>query len=224
MWYGYRKTSNLDRRARNSSHKLHLRDQKLGKTLTKRSTNPHLYSHIQIPLGWKFIALSLNKCSTPSYNLYMYRENYFLNFTLPPYAKTLSYDAQTTTFSLILPHNSYCYHYYLRSINELFSRFLRPSFLKVRFRGKGYYMYKNKRNTIAPQFGYAHRVYVYAQAVSVRFLSKTKILLFGLSRLDLVNSGHAIKKVKPINIFTGRGIRFARQVIYKKTGKVSSYR
>jgi amino acid transporter len=27
-----------------------------------------------------------------------------------------------------------------------------------------------------------------------------------------------------INVFTGRGVRFARQVIYKKTGKVSTYR
>ena len=85
-------------------------------------------------------------------------------------------------------------------------------------------MYKNKRNTIAPQFGYAHRVYVYAQSTSVKFLSKTKILLFGLSKDDIVISGHNIKRVKPINVFTGRGIRFARQVIYKKTGKVSSYR
>ena len=85
-------------------------------------------------------------------------------------------------------------------------------------------MYKNSRNTIAPQFGYAHRVYVYAQATSVRFLSKTKILLFGLSKTDIIDSGYKIKKVKSINIFTGRGIRFARQVVYKKTGKVSSYR
>jgi len=91
-------------------------------------------------------------------------------------------------------------------------------------KGKGYYIYKNYRNTIAPQFGFAHRVYVYAQAASVKFLSKTKVLVFGLSKRDIMEVGHCLKAVRPINIFTGRGVRFARQVIYRKTGKVSSYR
>jgi ribosomal protein L6P/L9E len=85
-------------------------------------------------------------------------------------------------------------------------------------------MYKNLRNTIAPQFGYAHRVYVYAQATSVKFLSKTKIILFGLSKTDILLASYQLKRVKPVNIFTGRGVRFARQILYRKTGKVSSYR
>ena len=33
-----------------------------------------------------------------------------------------------------------------------------------------------------------------------------------------------LKSKRPVNIFTGRGVRFAIQIIYKKTGKVSSYR
>ena len=85
-------------------------------------------------------------------------------------------------------------------------------------------MYKTLRNTIAPQFGYAHRVYVYAPSISVKFLSKTKIILFGLSKKDIFSGGYNLFNVKPMNIFTGRGVRFARQVVYKKTGKVSSYR
>jgi len=96
--------------------------------------------------------------------------------------------------------------------------------LKIKFKGKGYYMYKNKRNTIAPQFGFAHRVYVYAFNNTVKFLSKTKILIFGLSKIDVNQTGHNLCNVKPINIFTGRGVRFARQVIYKKTGKIGAYR
>ena len=104
------------------------------------------------------------------------------------------------------------------------SRFDRPFFQKIKFQGKGYYVYKTVRNTIAPQFGYAHRIYVYAQAVSVKFLSKTKIMVFGLSKLDVIAISNSIKAVKPINIFTGRGVRFSRQVVYRKTGKVSSYR
>lgn len=85
-------------------------------------------------------------------------------------------------------------------------------------------MYKNKRNTIAPQFGFAHRVYVYSFLNTVKFLSKTKILLFGFSKIDVLQAGNNLCKVKPMNIFTGRGVRFARQVVYKKTGKVGAYR
>jgi ribosomal protein L6P/L9E len=94
----------------------------------------------------------------------------------------------------------------------------------MRFKGKGYYMYKNLRNTIAPKFGYAHRVYVYGSSTSVKPLSKTKIIIFGLSKHDILTTAYNLKSVKTINIFTGRGIRFARQVVYKKIGKVTAYR
>jgi ribosomal protein L6P/L9E len=60
--------------------------------------------------------------------------------------------------------------------------------------------------------------------VSVKFLKKTTIFLFGSSRRDVFVVGRTIRKSKPANIFTGRGVRFSRQVVYKKTGKVSTYR
>ena len=119
---------------------------------------------------------------------------------------------------------SFTYFQYLTVITKLMSRFYKPTFLKIRFKGKGYYMYKTVRNTIAPQMGYAHRVYVYASATSVKFLSKTKILIFGLSKRDIVSVGYQLRQVRPMNMFTGRGVRFARQIVYKKTGKVSTYR
>ena len=94
----------------------------------------------------------------------------------------------------------------------------------MKFKGKGYYVYKNSRHTLAPQFGYYHKIYVYAFNTSAKFLSKTSVLLFGLSKNDLLTVGYDFRSKKPINIFTGRGVRFSRQVVYKKTGKVSSYR
>lgn len=102
--------------------------------------------------------------------------------------------------------------------------FSQVQFIRMKFRGKGYYIYKTLRNTVAPNFGYAHRVYVYAYFVSLKFLSKTAILIFGLLKTDLFKVGDAFKATRPINIFTGRGVRFTRQIVYRKTGKVSSYR
>lgn len=109
----------------------------------------------------------------------------------------------------------------LNNLLFLFSSFF---FHKIKFKGKGYYIYKNWRNTIAPQFGYYHRIYIYSFFAKVKFLSKTKVLLFGLTKTDILRVAYDLKSKRPINIFTGRGVRFAKEVIYKKTGKVSSYR
>jgi ribosomal protein L6P/L9E len=66
----------------------------------------------------------------------------------------------------------------------------------MKFKGKGYYIYKNFRNTIAPQFGYSHRIYIYAFNIRVKFLSKTSILLFGLSKRDILSVGYTFKSKK----------------------------
>ena len=224
MWYGCKKTSNPHRMERNSIHRHHLRNRQLGKQLSNRNSQPQIISFIKIPFGWKFLLLSRTTNGRAQDLIYAYAGVYFLNFALPTHVSKRSFDPQLASFSLVHPHVPYCYESYLRTLADLFSRFNRPTLLKIRFKGKGYYMYKNRRNTIAPQFGYAHRVYVYASATSVLFLSKTKILLFGLCQRDVIQIAHRVKAVKPINIFTGRGVRFAKQIIYKKTGKVSSYR
>ena len=60
--------------------------------------------------------------------------------------------------------------------------------------------------------------------MTVRFLNKKTVFLFGSSKRDVFAVGQKIRKSKFMNIFTGRGVRFARQIVYKKTGKVSTYR
>jgi ribosomal protein L6P/L9E len=74
------------------------------------------------------------------------------------------------------------------------------------------------------QFGYSHMLYLYSFFVTVKFITKTTILMFGTNYSDLITKSYSLLNIKPINIFTGKGIRFSRQIIYKKTGKVSSYR
>ena len=97
-------------------------------------------------------------------------------------------------------------------------------FNKLKFKGKGYYIYKNNRNTIALQFGYSHLLYLYSFFISIKFITKTTLLFFGVNYSQLLNISNNLYSIKKINIFTGKGIRFARQIIYRKTGKISSYR
>ena len=158
------------------------------------------------------------------YTFQLFSTEYSFIFSLPFAQTILNYCTNTgvlTTSSYFLSASTLQWIKKINSIFYLFSSFI---FNKLKFKGKGYYIYKNARNTIAPQFGYYHRIYIYSYFNKVRFLSKTKVLLFGLNKEDILHSSHDIQKKRTVNIFTGRGVRFARQIIYKKTGKVSSYR
>ena len=156
--------------------------------------------------------------------MFFYSNTYFFKLSLPTQRSDITYDWNTSLVVLhtLYPNNNY--RLFWTFLQESLYSFYKPVFKKIKFKGKGYYIYKNKRNTITPQFGYSHRLYLYSYFTSVRFLSKTSIFIFGLKKSDVVLIGLGIKKMRPINIFTGRGVRFSRQIVYKKTGKVSSYR
>jgi ribosomal protein L6P/L9E len=119
--------------------------------------------------------------------------------------------------------NNYKYLYY-NLLNTLYTNLIKPVFTKLKFKGKGYYIYKNYRNTITPQFGYSHRLYLYSFYTHVKFLNKTTLVCFGLNLRNVKKTSSIIFSWRPVNIFTGRGVRFSKQIIYKKSGKISSYR
>ena len=176
--------------------------------------------YIHIPFLWDMLFIRTQSV----YKIYIYSSTYFINVPLPSTFTNCHYDLNTRTVSFNnLAENNYK-NLYLNQLSQLLSLSNNPCFVKIKFKGKGYYIYKNKRSTITPQFGFAHRHYIYAFYVSVKFRSKTSIMLYGLSPKDLTLVGLQIKSLRPINIFTGRGVRFNKQSVYKKTGKVSSYR
>lgn len=113
---------------------------------------------------------------------------------------------------------------YLNFIKLIIVSLYKPFFTKIKFKGKGYYIYKSYRNTVTPQFGYSHRLYLYTYFTRVKFLTKTSLIIFGVNKNDINITSHKLFDWRPLNIFTGRGVRFAKQTIYKKAGKISSYR
>lgn len=157
--------------------------------------------------------------------LFLYSTQYFFKLILPKYFLLLYFCkySRVVTFFVRTTLNSGFPLYLWMASTTLYS-FSKPLFLRIKFKGKGYYIFKTLRNTIAPQFGYAHRIYIYALFLSVKFLRKTSILIFGLQWLDLLSVGLKLYAKRPVNIFTTRGVRFSRQIIYKKKGKVSTYR
>lgn len=155
--------------------------------------------------------------------VYLTSNIYKFNFLLPSTSYHVHYPSSGFIQFFFLKTNPFLF-LFLSNIRQLLFFFSVPFFKKIKFRGKGYYIYKNSRNTITPQFGFAHRIYIYSYFNIVKFLSKVKVFIFGLLKSDICTVSHAIKSKRPMNIFTGRGVRFARQIVYKKVGKVSSYR
>jgi len=95
------------------------------------------------------------------------------------------FDIETRQISLQLLFVNNFTPVYLAALQNLISILLKPVFIKLKFKGKGYYIFKNYRNTITPQFGYSHRLYLYTFFLHVKFLTKTTLIVFGLNLQDL---------------------------------------
>jgi ribosomal protein L6P/L9E len=95
-------------------------------------------------------------------------------------------------------------------------------FQKIKFTGKGYKI-KKKKKSIKFFFGRSHLTTIFFKKISIKRLTKYKLFFFTkkYETVKFINS--LIKKIRKINIYTKRGLRFSRQKIYKKTGKKSSY-
>lgn len=181
-----------------------------------------ILTSLYVPANWNVNILKSRY--TSSYRLYLLNDTY--RFVIPLIVDSSKLSWCSSTRNLIIKGSTSTHHFpmYINSLSILLYSFSRPLFRKIKFKGKGYYIYKNHRNTVAPQFGFSHRIYIYNFYNSVKFIGKTCVILFGLNKQDVINSSIDIRRQRYINVFTGRGVRFARQVVYRKPGKVSSYK
>lgn len=174
------------------------------------------------PSNWVLYAMENHSRRLICFKLYS--GSYYYQFAIKTSHINLCIDSESSVIYFFFYKIGLHLGTYVKNVNQLILLLTTFIFFKIKFRGKGYYLYKSIRSTITPQFGYSHRIYLYNFFNIVKFLTKTKILIFGFSKKDVLYSAYNLKKKRSINIFTGRGVRFAKQIIYKKTGKVSMYR
>jgi len=224
LWYGFKnpillKKNFLQKKTRNN------RRLNLTNFQVERPQNLYyFYKILTFPTFWKFLVLKPLLVTNHYLVCLLLHSTYYLKFVLPTKPLSLHLDRHTSSVLFTFNCDVDRIKLFYQKLTQLIRLFYLPFFLKLKFKGKGYYVYKNKRNTITPQFGFSHRNYVYSSSLNVKFLSKTKVFLFGLSKIDALRVAYTFKRLKPINIFTGRGVRFSKQLIYRKTGKISSYR
>ena len=114
-------------------------------------------------------------------------------------------------------------HTTLRSFYRTLQRYFLIQSLPLSFTGKGYKLVKNKLTTLTFSFGHSHRYFIYSPQLCFVFRTKTRGYFLGLTRFILARSFSALLSAKPINIFTGRGVRARKQLIFRKVGKLSLY-
>ena len=191
----------------------------MNKNFNKNFTKINLF----IPFNWNFLILKKKNLNNFLY-FYIYNSTYFFILPVLKNFLFLNYNCNLNWISFKFIFINNFYFLFIKLYKTILYSFSKLFFIKIKFKGKGYYMYKNIRNTLALQFGFSHLYYLYSFFLTIKFLTKTTILLFGINLNDLYFVSHKLYQIKPINIFTGKGIRFSRQIIYKKTGKISSYR
>ena len=226
LWYGKVYSENFKKLYKRSKYRCNLKTRSLALSIPQRSGLTRAVYSLYIPSNWNFQVLvkSGNNRSVNNQLIYLYNNVYFFKFLTIGCISNFYFDQQTNSITFHLLYTPAFYKMYWNNLLTVFYSFSKLFFKKLKFKGKGYYIYKNVRNTITPQFGHAHRIYMYSFYLSVKFLTKTTVFLFGSSKQDILTTAQLIHVAKPINVFTGRGVRFSRQVVYRKTGKVSSYR
>lgn len=113
-------------------------------------------------------------------------------------------------------------------INKKFFEFLKSwsiyFFSKIKFKGKGFRIkFFKKIKLIKFYFGRSHKTFILLKNLKKKKINKYKFILFHLKKKKLINTNKLIINIKPLNIYTLRGLKLSRQIIYKRKGKKGTY-
>lgn len=114
----------------------------------------------------------------------------------------------------------------LSKINKILFTFTNAFFNKIKFKGKGFRVrFKKKTNILKFTFGHSHINYIFInnKKTKIKRLGKYKYLIKSKEIIKMNNLLKKICSIKPTNMYTKRGIRLGRQIIYKRKGKKSTY-
>lgn len=174
--------------------------------------------------------------SQKSYYLYVYNSNFFFLAKLKRTEFKIILDKNTTTVTLgplgsfsklavAQKHNKSLFNVVGNTLNRWISSWDSYYFKKIKFKGKVYKITKLKNNNIRLSFGRCHRNIVAIRSVTTvkKKKIKNKVFMYSVNKYYLDTASTLITNVRPINLFTQRGLRLSKQIVYRKIGKKSSY-
>ncbi len=105
----------------------------------------------------------------------------------------------------------------LCGINNFIKQFSLCNSSKIKFTGKGYKIKKNSKESLILLFNRSHTTTIWWKNIIVKKLKKYKMYI----KYNPINKKiiETLINVRPVNIFTKKGLRRSRQILYKKKGK-----
>lgn len=100
----------------------------------------------------------------------------------------------------------------IKSINFYFIK-------KIVFFGKGFKIKKSNKNTLNLFFNKSHINFIIWNNLLLKKLKKTKIIICSVNFFKINQISNNIINTRNLNIFTKKGLRLSRQLIFKKVGK-----
>lgn len=141
-----------------------------------------------------------------------------------PFGASIVFDKSTHNLEITLPRSFNFYRLLETNLNNLLFSFNRLWHIKIKFAGKGFKI-KRKRKTksIKFYFYYSHVNVIILKNAKLKQRKKNRFIIKTWDRFNLINTYRSIVAIKNLNIYTKRGIRVAKQVVFRKTGKKSNY-
>jgi ribosomal protein L6P/L9E len=90
---------------------------------------------------------------------------------------------------------------------------------KIVFFGKGFKIKKFKNKTLSLFFNKSHINFIKWGCISIKKLKKTKIVVCSSNHQSINSCTRSIVNSRPLNVFTKKGLRLSRQLVFKKVGK-----
>lgn len=111
-----------------------------------------------------------------------------------------------------------------RFMFEMLYVFNRFWYTKISFKGKGFKIKKRRRTKSIKFFFYhSHVNTIIFKEAKLKQKKKNKFLIKTWNFWNLKKTMEKVINIRGLNVFTKRGLRVNRQVVYKKTGKKSNY-
>lgn len=171
-------------------------------------------THISILPTFSFLILK-NTLKPRFYHIYMYNDFFF--YKLDSFANDVGMFVDRETNTVIYQHKQK--KEYNVKFKNIFKNFLftldNYYFEKIRFAGKGYrVVLKKKKKRMKFKFGHSHKKMIFFKNIHLKKYHKYKFILYNNNKKTVTNTALLVCAVKPTNLYTKRGIRRSRQILF----------
>lgn len=183
--------------------------------------NKDSYFNLYIPISFELICIK-NKNDIENITIILYNNN--ISLTFPVNKKNVKINIESYCIKLRNFENYLQLNLMFNKFNKYLKTFEIYFFIKIKFKGKGFKIKFNKRlKLIKFYFGRSHITFFKLKRIKLKKITKYKFMLKSLDLAKLKKKSSEITFIKPVNLYTLRGIRISRQTINKRKGKKSSY-